>query len=116
MDVFVNKLAKAWKTRKSPGTLGLKKSGAGQALGQKSLGPKYCYRFLAELDNFKKRLFELCQMMYCGRGTARISKYNLCPAVPNVPIKHHCNGLCYLHPTTHHSTHTHDLYEKDFQF
>ena len=49
------------------------------------------------------------------RGTARNNnlKYNLYPAVPNVPIKHHCNGLCHLHLTTH-STHTHELHEKGF--
>ena len=47
------------------------------------------------------------------RVPGRISKYNLSPAVPNVPIKHHWNGLCYLHLTTHLGS-THGPYEEEF--
>ena len=60
----LNKLAKARKTRKSPGTLRLKKVWAGYALGRKILGQlklcvgklwvqNICIDFLAELDNLK---------------------------------------------------------------
>ena len=49
-----NKLAKAQKTRKSPGTLGLKKFGLGKLGVKKVWAQHICINFLAELDNFKK--------------------------------------------------------------
>ena len=52
----MNKLAKSRKTRKSPGTLSLKKFGLGiKASVQKKFGPKrFFMAFLAELVNLKK--------------------------------------------------------------
>ena len=55
MDSEVNKIAKARKTRKSLGTLDLKKFEPGK-LPLKKFGPKYFFDFLAELDTFTKIL------------------------------------------------------------
>ena len=49
-----NKLAKAWKTRKSPGSLGLKKFGPGKLWVEKVWAQNIFIDFLAELDSFKK--------------------------------------------------------------
>ena len=49
-----NKHAKAGKTRKSPGTLGLKKFGPGKLRVKKVWAKNICIDSLAELDNFKK--------------------------------------------------------------
>ena len=48
-----NKLAKARKTRKSPGTLGLKNFGPGKLWDKKVWARNIFIDFLAELDNFK---------------------------------------------------------------
>ena len=49
-----NKLAKARKTRKSPGSLGLKKFGPGKLWVEKVWAQNIFIDFLAELDNYKK--------------------------------------------------------------
>ena len=49
-----NKLAKAQKTRKSPGTLGLKKFGSGKLCVKTVLAKDIVIDFLAKLDNSKK--------------------------------------------------------------
>ena len=49
-----NKLAKARKTRKSPGTLGLKKFGLGKLWVEKVWAQNIVINFLAELDHIKK--------------------------------------------------------------
>ena len=52
-----NKLAKARKTRKSPGTLGFKKFGPGKLWVQQVWGQNIFINFLAELDNSKNFFF-----------------------------------------------------------
>ena len=54
-----NKLAKARKTRKSPGTLGFKKFGLGKLRVQKVWGHNIFVNFLAESDNSKKIIFRV---------------------------------------------------------
>ena len=49
-----NKLAKARKTRKSLGTLGLKKLGPGKLFVKKVWAQNIFINFLAEMDNFKE--------------------------------------------------------------
>ena len=48
-----NKLAKARKMRKPPGTLGLKKFGPGKLWVKKIWGQNISIDFLAEVDHFK---------------------------------------------------------------
>ena len=49
-----HKLAKARKTRKSPGTLGLNKFGPGKLWFEKVWAQNMYIDFLAELDNLRK--------------------------------------------------------------
>ena len=53
LNTAINKLAKAQKTRKSPGTIGLKKFGPGKLWVKKVLAQNIFMDFPAELDNFK---------------------------------------------------------------
>ena len=55
--MYENKLAKARKTRKSPGKLGLKKFGPGKLQVEKVWARNIFTNFLADVDNFKKIIF-----------------------------------------------------------
>ena len=55
--LYRNKLAKARKTRKLPGTLGLKKFGPGRLRVEKVWAQNIFIDFLTELDNFKLPIF-----------------------------------------------------------
>ena len=59
-----NKLAKARKTRKSPGMLGFKKFGPGKLRVQKVWGLNIFINFLAELDNSKKVIFRFSSNLF----------------------------------------------------
>ena len=55
--MYENKLAKARKTRKSPGKLSLKKFGPGKLQVEKVWARNIFTNFLADVDNFKKIIF-----------------------------------------------------------
>ena len=78
----MNKLAKARKTRKSPGTLGFKKFGPGKLRVQQVWGQNISINFLAELDNSKKIICFLNFFFGCPFKNGTKSFQILSPNLP----------------------------------
>ena len=89
---IANKLAKARKTRKSPGTLGFKKFGPGKLRVQQVWGQNIFINFLAELDNSKNFFLFFFQICFFKQPANQLTGLGAGDAIPSK------NTLLQIHP------------------